>query len=106
MESLHDLKEHPSAISAKWVDALSGPPGTVLPALTTKRNIIRPSHCLGPTRKTIYPNVSGRPRSGAVLANLQGESIDSVSASWTGPNVFPPASAWNNASNNWSDGQW
>jgi hypothetical protein len=41
-----------------------------------------------------------------VLTHPPGEFIDSVSASWTVPNVFPPGAAWNNTTNNWNDREW
>ena len=89
MESLHDLKRHPSAIPAKWVDALSRPLGAVVPALTTKRKITRLCHRPDPARKSIYPNACGWPWSGAMLTHLLGELIDLVSASWTVPQRTP-----------------
>jgi hypothetical protein len=91
---------------AKWVDLLSRPLGVVVPTLTTEGKTMRPPRRPDPTRKTIHPNASGWPWSGAVLTHPPSEFIDSVSASWTVPNVFPPASAWNNAANNWNDGEW
>lgn len=99
-------KETHPLYHAKWEEVLSRPLGVIVPKLTTQTKSPRPGYRPNPNRNGVQHNAGSWPWSGAVIGRPTGEFVDSVSASWTVPNVFPPHSAWNSSINNWNDGEW
>jgi Peptidase A4 family len=89
---------------AKWQRAMSRPIRRIVPTFAISEGRVHLPVRV-PAQKDVANNASNNTWSGAVVTSPPpGETFNSVSATWTVPNPWPPSSAW--TGQGWNDGRY